>query len=283
MDFFDYAEVDAGDGMDQLLKQRGIRHRKGLGSRTPRFGSIETMRRAENAPFGLVFSAECTRFASFSGSWRGFPRACAKMQACPAFPFAPCWRMHFRFYCPTLGCRHDGGRYGCAGTRQFRRSGCRFAIGGGIYVSVIFALVGVLQAVSPMVAHRTGAGDAVAADAVLQHGLLMALLIAVPGVLSLCWPGWLLSLSSMDPAVEERARAYLLILTFGMPASLYYRTFYAYCNGIARRVNTDVDGDRRHGAARCSGLGVCAGGLAGQSQPERLGVPCRTSVWHGAN
>lgn len=108
------------------------------------------------------------------------------------------------------------------------------AIGGGIYISIVFALVGIVQAVAPMVALRVGGGRHGAAADVLQHGLLLAIVLALPGMFILFHPGFLLALSTMDADVEQRVREYLALLAYGLPASLLYRTFYAYCNGLGR-------------------------------------------------
>ena len=108
------------------------------------------------------------------------------------------------------------------------------AIGGGIQVSIAFALVGILQAVSPMVAHLAGARRDAEVASVLQHGLVLALVLAVPGVVFLLHPGALLSLVPMEASVEAKVRAYLAILAFGLPATLCYRTFYAFSNALGK-------------------------------------------------
>ncbi len=108
------------------------------------------------------------------------------------------------------------------------------AVGGGIYIAVIFALVGILQAVSPMVAQLKGAGRQVEIAGTLQQALWLALLLAVPGVVFLHHPDALLSLSDIEPGVESKARAYLALLAWGMPAALLYRTFYAFSNALGR-------------------------------------------------
>ena len=106
------------------------------------------------------------------------------------------------------------------------------AVGGGIYIAVILALAGVVQAVAPIVAHLKGAGrDAEIADA-LHQGFWLALFVSVPGVLCLLHPDPLLALSDIEPGIEVKARGYLAMLAWGMPASLLYRTFYAFCNAL---------------------------------------------------
>ena len=108
------------------------------------------------------------------------------------------------------------------------------AIGSGIYVSVVFSLVGILQAVTPVAAHLHGARRHAEAVDTLRHGLLLALLLSIPGSWCLLCPDWLLGLTTMAPAVETKVKAYLAWLAWGVPAALLYRTFYAFCNAVGR-------------------------------------------------
>lgn len=108
------------------------------------------------------------------------------------------------------------------------------AVGSGIYVAVLFALTGVLQAVSPTVSHLKGAGKNGEIAGALQQCFWLAVILAVPGVLFLHHPGALLQLSEIEPGVETKVRAYLAMLAWGMPAALFYRTFYAFCNALGQ-------------------------------------------------
>lgn len=108
------------------------------------------------------------------------------------------------------------------------------AIGGGIHISVVFALVGILQAVAPLVAHLHGARRDGEVAGVLQQGFWLALLLSVPGVLFLTHPGAVLGMAGMEAAVESKVRLYLALLAWSLPASLCYRTFYAFCNALGR-------------------------------------------------
>ncbi|WP_313953696.1 MATE family efflux transporter [Accumulibacter sp.] len=108
------------------------------------------------------------------------------------------------------------------------------AVGGGIYISVLFALAGILQAVAPTVAHLQGAGRGQEIAGALQQALWLALLLAIPGVYLLLHPDTLFALSRIDPAVEAKARGYLVMLAMGMPAVLLYRTFHAFCNALGK-------------------------------------------------
>jgi MATE family multidrug resistance protein len=103
------------------------------------------------------------------------------------------------------------------------------AVGGGIYITIILSLSGVVQAVSPIAAHLKGAGQDGELAGVLHQGFWLALLLSVLGVLCLLHPDPLLELSLLEPAVDAKARDYLAVLAWGLPAALLYRVFYAFC------------------------------------------------------
>ncbi|MCL2830422.1 MAG: MATE family efflux transporter [Betaproteobacteria bacterium] len=108
------------------------------------------------------------------------------------------------------------------------------AVGSGVYVAILFALVGILQAVAPIVAHLVGAKEDHRVAGALQQSFWLALALCVPGVLLLIHPDPILALASIEPEVEEKLRAYLWILAWGMPAALFYRVFYYFCSALGR-------------------------------------------------
>jgi len=108
------------------------------------------------------------------------------------------------------------------------------AVASGIYISIVMLMVGILQAVAPTVAHHVGAGRSDAIGPAVQQGFWLAVALAVPAVLFLRHPDWLMQLSDMSPAVETRARDYLSSVAWGLPAVLLYRTFYAFTNALGR-------------------------------------------------
>ncbi|RIX40733.1 MAG: MATE family efflux transporter [Rhodocyclales bacterium GT-UBC] len=108
------------------------------------------------------------------------------------------------------------------------------AIGGGLHVSLVFALVGILQAVAPVVAHLHGAGRDNEVAGVLQQGFWLAMLLSLPGAGLLSAPWAVLSLAEMDGLIEAKVVDYLGILAWGLPAALFYRTFYAFCNALGQ-------------------------------------------------
>lgn len=142
------------------------------------------------------------------------------------------------------------------------------AIGGGIHVSVVFALVGILQAVAPVVAQLHGARRDGEVAGVLQQGFWLAIVLAVPGIIFLKNPQWLLATVDMDPVVAAKVANYLGLLAWGLPGALFYRTFYAFCNALGKpRVLMGI------GIASLGLHAVLAWGLALQGwSGEALGV-----------
>lgn len=108
------------------------------------------------------------------------------------------------------------------------------AVGGGVYISVLMALVGILQSLGPIAAHHAGAGERPAAVAAFWQGVWLALLLAVPGMLLLSWPDPVLALSTLTPAVDGKVREVLKLLAIGLPLALAYRTFAAFANALGR-------------------------------------------------
>lgn len=108
------------------------------------------------------------------------------------------------------------------------------AIGSSVYISVVMLLVGILQALAPVVAHHVGAGRREALAPALHNGFWLAGLLAIPGVLLLRLPDPLLAFSGAAPEVDRLARAYLATVSLGLPAVLLYRTFYAFSNALGK-------------------------------------------------
>lgn len=108
------------------------------------------------------------------------------------------------------------------------------AIGGGLHISIVFALVGILQAVAPLVARLHGAKRDGEVAGVLQQGFGLAAALCLPGILLLLHPGAVLGMAEMDAVIEAKVRQYLALLAWGLPAALAYRTFYVFCNALGR-------------------------------------------------
>lgn len=108
------------------------------------------------------------------------------------------------------------------------------AVASGLYISIVFAFVGILQAVAPIAAHHVGAHQPDQLPATLQNGLWLALTLSLPAMAVLVWPGALLSLSDMPPAVDAKVRTFLATTAVAMPAALGFRTLYGFINALGK-------------------------------------------------
>lgn len=108
------------------------------------------------------------------------------------------------------------------------------AIGSSVYVSLMLGLAGVAQALGPIVAHEYGAQRTERIGEWIRQGFWLAALLALFGCAFLAQPQWLLSKIDLSPEVAERAAAYLQILAWCLPASLFYRAFHAAANALGQ-------------------------------------------------
>ncbi|RLJ68161.1 MATE family efflux transporter [Sulfurisoma sediminicola] len=107
-------------------------------------------------------------------------------------------------------------------------------IGAAIYVTVFVTLLGVLLALTPIVAHLHGAGRyAEIGEEVRQSGWL-ALALGLLAVVLLKNPEPLLAFSRLTPAIEAKVRLYLDAIAWSLPAALAFRVFYGFMAGIGR-------------------------------------------------
>ncbi|VVE00333.1 MATE family efflux transporter [Pandoraea terrigena] len=108
------------------------------------------------------------------------------------------------------------------------------ALGGSIYITVYVGLMGVLVALSPIAAQRFGAGERESIGEEVRQAFWLAGFLAVPGVLLLSHPQFILRLSEATPELEARASAYLRILAFGLPAALLFRVYSSLSTAVAQ-------------------------------------------------
>jgi multidrug resistance protein, MATE family len=94
--------------------------------------------------------------------------------------------------------------------------------------------MGVVLAVSPIAGQLFGAKKLTAAGNQLHQAAWLALMLAVPGCLLLCFPAPFMALSQASPEVEGKVRAYLGVLAFSLPASLLFSAFRGFNTAVSR-------------------------------------------------
>lgn len=107
-------------------------------------------------------------------------------------------------------------------------------LGVALWIPVFIALMSIVQALSPVVAHHFGAGDLDAVASDTREGLWLALALGVvPFVLMPLVPA-LLDWADIDPALAGRTVVFLWGIAIGMPAALVFRALSFYSASIDR-------------------------------------------------
>ena len=108
------------------------------------------------------------------------------------------------------------------------------AIGSSVYYIVYVGLMGALQAISPIAAQHYGGGRLHAVGETWRQGQWMALVLLVPGLLILAFPGPVLRSLGAAPEVAHQAERYLQFIALGMPAALWFRAFTTFNAAVGR-------------------------------------------------
>ncbi|MHB8668478.1 MAG: MATE family efflux transporter [Burkholderiales bacterium] len=107
-------------------------------------------------------------------------------------------------------------------------------IGASIYMSVFVAMMGVLLALTPIVAQMHGAGRTAEIGEELRQSAWLAAALALISLVLFAYPEPFLAVARLTPALEAKVRAYLHALAWALPASLLFRVFYSFSTAISR-------------------------------------------------
>ena len=107
-------------------------------------------------------------------------------------------------------------------------------IGASIYAAIFVSAMGVLLAMTPIIAHHFGAGHELEIGEEVRQGAWLSLLLAAITIIVMLNPGPLLAISELTPEMEMRVRAYLATLAWVAPAGFAFRLLYGFSAGIAK-------------------------------------------------
>ena len=107
-------------------------------------------------------------------------------------------------------------------------------IGASVYFSVFIGLMGVVQALAPIVGQLFGGGHYERIGEETRQTAWLALGLSTLGVLLLAFPEPFLRLSGAPAEVEVRTRAYLQGIAWALPAMLLFRVFFALTTAVSR-------------------------------------------------
>ena len=106
-------------------------------------------------------------------------------------------------------------------------------IGASIYVSVFIGLMGVLLAVSPIVAQLLGAGRDAEIGEQVRQGMWLTFALTLLSIVVFRFPEPFLALSQPSPVVADKVRDYLAVAAWGAPAGLAFRLFSSYTTALS--------------------------------------------------
>ncbi len=107
-------------------------------------------------------------------------------------------------------------------------------IGASIYVSIFVTSMGVLIALTPVVAQLFGAGRLEEIGEEVRQSLWLGALLAVIASVLMYFPDPFLALAQVAPEVEVKTRSYLRSIALGVPAMLMFRVFYSFTTAVSK-------------------------------------------------
>jgi MATE family multidrug resistance protein len=107
-------------------------------------------------------------------------------------------------------------------------------LGVAIWIPVFLALMGVVQAVSPLVAHRFGARDYAGIVHDTQQAMWLGLMLGIVPLLLLPQAPALLAVFDVPGPLADKTVLFLQGIAFGLPAALVFRALAFYSASINR-------------------------------------------------
>ncbi len=107
-------------------------------------------------------------------------------------------------------------------------------IGASIYISVFVTLMGVLIALTPVVAQLYGAGKYAEIGEEVRQSLWLGTFLTAVAFVLIYFPDPFLALAQVAPEVEEKTRSYLRTIAIGVPAMLMFRVFYSFSTAVSK-------------------------------------------------
>lgn len=106
-------------------------------------------------------------------------------------------------------------------------------VGASIYISVFVTLMGVLIALTPVVAQLYGAGKRGQIGEEVRQSMWLGAFVAVIAFVLIRFPEPFLALAQVAPEVEVKTRSYLSTIALGLPAMLMFRVFYSFTTAVS--------------------------------------------------
>jgi MATE family multidrug resistance protein len=108
------------------------------------------------------------------------------------------------------------------------------AVGASTYIALVVGFMGVLLALTPIVAPLYGAGRLEEAGRQVHQAVWLACALSLAGGLALAFPQPFLALSQVGPEVAGKVRAYVFAMALSLPATLLFAVYRGLCQAVAR-------------------------------------------------
>ena len=99
------------------------------------------------------------------------------------------------------------------------------SVGSSLYITVFVALMGVLQALLPILSEHVGAGRKHAIGHCFEQGLYICVLLSLAGAFFLCHPKQILEWTQVPADLQGVVSDYLAILSLALAPALLFRMF----------------------------------------------------------
>jgi MATE family multidrug resistance protein len=106
------------------------------------------------------------------------------------------------------------------------------SLGASVWSIILVTVMGIMMAVNSVVAHEMGAGRFDRISHSVRESLWMGAIVGVVGMLAANLCALLFDHIGLAPEVAGRAKTFLHIISFGMPAFACYRALYGYTTSI---------------------------------------------------
>ena len=107
-------------------------------------------------------------------------------------------------------------------------------IGASIYITVFITFMGVLLALTPVAAQLNGAGKFGEIGEQVRQCAWLGVVLSAAAILVMHRPDPFFLVTQAPVEVEAKARSYLAMIAWGVPALLFFRVFNAFSTAVSR-------------------------------------------------
>lgn len=108
------------------------------------------------------------------------------------------------------------------------------SIAGSVWFPILILTIGILSAITPIVAQMFGAGETNRIGHIVRQGLWAAALISLVAVILISQVHWVFAILEMSEGVQRVAVGYLEALAWGLPGLAFYAVLRSTAEGVGK-------------------------------------------------